>query len=172
MRQLKKGIGYILYVAVGSWLPHYQLHYRWPISAEIRRIAGRLMFDKCGENVDIGRKISFSQHISLGDRSGIGDEAYFIGTVRIGNDVMMAARCAFIGSTHGYDRLDIPMREQIGQEKEINIGDDVWIGFGATVLGGVTIGKGAIIAAGAVVAKDVEPYSVVGGVPATVIKRR
>jgi acetyltransferase-like isoleucine patch superfamily enzyme len=50
--------------------------------------------------------------------------------------------------------------------------DDVWIGHGATILKGVTIGMGSIVSAGAVVTKDVEPYSIVGGVPARVIKSR
>lgn len=52
------------------------------------------------------------------------------------------------------------------------IGNDVWIGFGVTILSGVTIGDGAVIAAGAVVTEDVEPYSIVGGVPARLIKKR
>jgi hypothetical protein len=54
----------------------------------------------------------------------------------------------------------------------VTIGHDVWIGHNVTVLAGVTIGTGAIVAAGAVVAKDVPPYTVVGGVPAKPIKRR
>lgn len=52
------------------------------------------------------------------------------------------------------------------------IGNDVWIGTGAMILDGVHIGDGAVIAAGAVVTKDVEPYSIVGGVPARLIKKR
>ena len=52
------------------------------------------------------------------------------------------------------------------------IGNDVWIGSGALILGGVKIGDGAIVAAGAVVTKDVEPYSIVAGVPAKIIKYR
>lgn len=54
----------------------------------------------------------------------------------------------------------------------VTIGHDVWIGHGVTVLAGVTIGTGAVIGAGAVVSKDVEPYTIVGGVPARLIKRR
>lgn len=56
--------------------------------------------------------------------------------------------------------------------KEINIGNDVWIGLNVTLLDGVNIGDGSIIAAGAVVTKDVLPYSIVGGVPAKLIKMR
>ena len=62
----------------------------------------------------------------------------------------------------GYDRFDSPCE----------IGNDVWIGCNAVICRGVHIGDGAVIAAGAVVTKDVEPYTIVGGVPAKVIKRR
>jgi virginiamycin A acetyltransferase len=55
---------------------------------------------------------------------------------------------------------------------DINIGNDVWIGYNATIMAGVTIGDGAIIATNATVIKDVEPYSIVGGNPAQVIKKR
>ena len=55
---------------------------------------------------------------------------------------------------------------------DINIGNDVWIGYNATIMAGVTIGDGAIIATNATVIKDVEPYSVVGGNPAREIKKR
>lgn len=55
---------------------------------------------------------------------------------------------------------------------DIIVGDDVWIGYGATIMSGVKIGQGAVIAAGAVVTKDVPPYAIVGGVPAKIIKYR
>ncbi len=55
---------------------------------------------------------------------------------------------------------------------DIVIGDDVWIGYGATILSGVHIGQGAVVAAGAVVTSDVAPYAIVGGVPAKLIRYR
>lgn len=59
-----------------------------------------------------------------------------------------------------------------GRGGTLTVGNDVWIGYGALVVGSVTIGDGAIVGAGAVVVKDVEPYTVVGGNPARVLKRR
>ncbi|MFP5077778.1 DapH/DapD/GlmU-related protein [Rhizobium sp. YIM 134829] len=58
------------------------------------------------------------------------------------------------------------------RDRKVVIGHDVWIGHGATVLSGVTIGNGAVIGAGAVVSRDVAPYTIVGGVPARLIKPR
>lgn len=60
----------------------------------------------------------------------------------------------------------------VSDQYKIEIGSDVWIGFDVKILAGVKIGSGAIIGAGSVITKDVEPYSIVGGVPAKVIKYR
>lgn len=169
---MRKAIGYFLYVVLGSWLPHYQLGCSWPVSTGIKRFCARLMFDHTGKNVDIGRHISFSSHVSLGDRSSIGDHTSINGTLRIGRDVMMAANCAFISSSHNTARTDIPMNQQGSSDAPITIGDDCWIGHGVTVLPGVTVGNGCILAAGAVVTKDVPDFAVVGGVPARIIKFR
>ena len=57
-------------------------------------------------------------------------------------------------------------------DRPVVIGDDVWIGGNCMIMAGVTIGEGAVIAGGAVVTKDVEPYSIVGGIPARLIRYR
>ncbi len=72
----------------------------------------------------------------------------------------------FEGETHEADFFE--WRRQ----STVTIGHDVWIGHGATLLPGVNIGNGAVIGAGAVVSKDVEAYTIVGGVPARLIRRR
>ncbi|GAB1583785.1 DapH/DapD/GlmU-related protein [Phyllobacterium phragmitis] len=58
------------------------------------------------------------------------------------------------------------------RNRRVVIGHDVWIGHGATILSGVTVGNGAVIGAGAVVSRDVAPYTIVGGVPARLIRER
>jgi acetyltransferase-like isoleucine patch superfamily enzyme len=75
-------------------------------------------------------------------------------------------------TTHNFTQKDILIRDQGINEKDIFIGDDVWIGYGAQIMAGVKIGNGSVIAAGAIVTKDVEEFNVVGGIPAKVISKR
>lgn len=76
-------------------------------------------------------------------------------------------------STYPFKSALLNMKnEEALSNGNIIINDDVWIGYGATILSGVHIGQGAIVAAGSVVTKDVPPYAIVGGVPAKVIKYR
>lgn len=100
----------------------------------------------------------------------------------IGNYVSIAENVTFIlDADHYVDHISTypfkakllpPFENEAVSKGNIVIDDDVWIGYGATILSGVHIGQGAIIAAGAVVAKNVPPYAIVGGVPAKVIKYR
>ncbi|MCB2195276.1 MAG: hypothetical protein KQH79_05415 [Bacteroidetes bacterium] len=73
---------------------------------------------------------------------------------------------------HSIDDLDVPSILQDYYDGDIIIEDDVWIGANSVVVAGVTIGKGSVIAAGSVVTKDVEPYSIYGGVPSKKIRSR
>lgn len=94
------------------------------------------------------------------------------GKIRIGNYVHTGTNVMIIAFNHAFDSRDIPTIQQDYYDADVNIGDDVWIGGGSIILAGVNIGKGAIIAAGSVVNKDVEPYSIVGGIPAKELKKR
>lgn len=95
-----------------------------------------------------------------------------LGGITIGKYVAIAPRCSIIASNHVFNDSTLPIKKQGLSSKGIVIEDDVWLGIGAIILDGVTIGKGSIVGAGSVVTKNVDPNTIVAGVPARVIKRR
>lgn len=109
-----------------------------------------------GKNITIGKNVFINACCCFQDQGGItiGDGAF------IGHRVVLATL------NHGF----LPEERCMHHPAPIVIGKNVWIGSGAVVLPGVTIGDGAIVAAGAVVCKNVEPNTIVGGVPARFIK--
>eukprot|EP00934_Nitzschia_sp_Nitz4_P006202 Nitzschia sp. Nitz4//NODE_474_length_16687_cov_99.124940//3648//4247//NITZ4_additional_000067-RA//-1//CDS//3329531928//6192//frame0 len=109
-----------------------------------------------GKNIHFGKGIFINAGCKFQDQGGI----YIGDGCQIGHNVVLAT------VNHGLDRN----KRQWNFCKPIRIGKNVWIGSNSTVLAGVTIGDDAVIAAGAVVTKDVEPSTVVGGVPARLIK--
>jgi len=166
-------IGKTIYIILAKHLPASYSRIALGLSRRIRGICGKLILEKCGENVNIEKGANFASSIRLGDNSGIGIRADIGPRVDIGNNVMMGPECIIYTVNHNFDRTDIPMNEQGFQTvNPVFIGDDVWIGGRVTILPGVRIGDGAIIAAGAVISKDVPSYAIVGGVPAKVLKYR
>ena len=113
-------------------------------------------YTDCGKNIHIGKQVFINMGCKFQDQGGI-----FIGDgVLIGHNVVLATLNHAMQPERRSDMLPAP----------IHIGKRVWIGSNATVLPGVTIGDGAVVAAGAVVTKDVPANTVVGGVPAKVIR--
>lgn len=104
--------------------------------------------------------------VAIGDDTGFNLGATTIGKVEIGNQVRVAAYVVIVGENHVFDDPDVPIMDQGLEQQGIVIGDDVWIGAHATITDGVTVGSHSVIAAGAVVTGDVEPYSIMAGVPA------
>lgn len=119
----------------------------------------------------------FHPEISIGEGCSIGEYCHIsaIDTIIIGNNVLTGRWLTIVDNAHGNSsraQLEIaPSLRPIYSKGPVVIEDNVWIGDKVTILAGVTVGKGAIIGANSVVAKDVLPYSVVGGIPATVIKK-
>lgn len=121
----------------------------------------------------MGGKSNISRDLKAGKFSYIGPNCTIYPKVSIGMFSMLANDVSIIGADHRYDQAGIPIifsgRAVL---KETKIGIDVWIGAHSKIMAGVTIGDGAIIALGSVVTKDVEPFSIYGGIPAKKIKSR
>jgi maltose O-acetyltransferase len=140
----------------------------------LRRWVLKNLSPKVGVNVNLERKawITNWNNVEIGNNSGIGMNSR-IGSVCIGNNVLMGPDCCILSNNHEFKRVDIPMTQQgyMGDKKVI-IEDDVWIGQRVIILPGVIIGKGSILGAGSVITKNVAPYSIMGGNPAKLIRKR
>lgn len=110
--------------------------------------------------------------IKIGKDSLVGEYSVIRGQggVEIGDRVYTSPFTQIIAVNHVFDDPKRPFVDQGITAEGIVIEDDVWLGAGAVITDGVRVGKGAVVAAGAVVTKDVEPHTVVGGVPAKKIK--
>ena len=114
-------------------------------------------------------------NLSIGNHVVIGMHSHLIasGSISIGSNVMTGPMCYIGGSRHGILRNGTPMIDQDTTTRGPTIiEDDVWLGSSVSILDGVRISQGAVVGSGAVVTRDVPPYAIVGGVPATVIGNR
>lgn len=111
--------------------------------------------------------------IRIGRSSLVGEYSVIRGQggVEIGDRVYTSPFTQIIAVNHVFDDPERPFVEQGITAEGIVIEDDVWLGAGAIITDGVRVGKGAVVAAGAVVTADVQPHTVVGGVPARVLKK-
>ena len=176
------------YLKISNWYYYYK---QWKIEKKYS-----------GKNISVGLKtqisnsaLDYNVHISndcyinnctIGSNTYINDNSS-INYVNIGKFCSIASKVQINLGKHPVDLISTHpaffsknKKFKCYADKEyfldeintINIGNDVWIGHGAIIMGGVEIGNGAVIAAGSVVTKDVRPYAIVGGVPAKLIKYR
>jgi acetyltransferase-like isoleucine patch superfamily enzyme len=112
--------------------------------------------------------------ITIGNRTGINARAYFAGQggITIGDDVIMGPNVQIFSENHNFTDLAKTIKDQGVTRQPVIIGNNCWIGAGATILAGVHIGHGCVIAAGSLVNKSVPNNSVVAGIPAKVVKNR
>ncbi|QFG69777.1 acyltransferase [Ornithinimicrobium pratense] len=174
MKRATDGIRYALYYALASKLPRSYAP-GGATAARLRRTLAGPLLAHAGRDVNIesGAVFGSGRMISLGDRSGLGVDADIHGPVSIGNDVMMGPRCTILTRNHHIGDVTRPMSTQgFGEYEPVVIEDDVWIGANVTIMPGVTVRTGSVLAAGAVVVRDVPPYTIVGGVPAVVLRDR
>ncbi len=116
----------------------------------------------------------YEGNVILGDDCYVGPFTILngFGGLTIGDNALIGGHCHLVAGNHNFDDLTRPMNAQGISSAGIVIEDDVWLGGGVTVLDGVRIGRGSIISAGAVVTHDVEPFNIMGGVPAKLIRKR
>lgn len=168
-----KKICYILYYVFIMHLPHSRYiklmnSIRTFYVCNVLGIMQRSKSARFQNNIYIGGPGA----VVIGKDCQINEYAFLQGAI-IGDNVMIAPYVALIANKKGVNTTDVLM-STVEKEKglKVIIEDDVWIGRNAIVMPGIKIGTGSIIGAGSVVTKDVKPFSVMGGVPATLIKKR
>lgn len=128
-----------------------------------------------GKNVFIGPNAVFQGNgsVNIGSKTyiGAGFSCNSVMQIRIGENCMLGNYVSIIDNNHGMlpgiDMIDQPL-----SSSPVEIARNCWLGEKATVLSGIIIGEGSVVAAGAVVTSDVPPFTVVGGVPARVLRSR
>lgn len=136
-----------------------------------------------GDNVSIGAftriivSTSLNQigdKILIGNNVGIGEFGYLggAGGLEIGNECIIGQYLSCHPENHNYQDINTSIRHQGVSRKGIKIGNNCWIGSKVTILDGVSIGNGCVIAAGSVVTKSFPDNSIIGGIPAKILKSR
>jgi len=112
--------------------------------------------------------------VEIGEKTVMGQECTISAyqRVRIGEQCVIADRAMFIDFDHGIVEVERPIRLQGIYKRDVEVGNNVWIGYGACILRGVSVGDNSVIGTNSVVTKDVPANAIVGGVPARIIRMR
>jgi acetyltransferase-like isoleucine patch superfamily enzyme len=154
------------------------------------RTAGMLFLGR-GLELEIGRKgrVDFGRfvwigdgtkirchegRVEIGDKTVIGQECTISAyqRVRIGEQCVIADRAMFIDFDHGVVEVERPIRSQGIYKRDVVVGSNVWIGYGACILRGVHVGDNSIVGTNSVVTKDIPANAIVAGIPAKIIRMR
>jgi acetyltransferase-like isoleucine patch superfamily enzyme len=163
----------------------------WKLRLRERLLLDGLAFIGPGCSVEVGRRAtvelgrwswvghgckirSHEGSVSIGTKTVLGQECTISSFqhVSIGRECVIADRVMMIDFDHGMVEVERPIRLQGIYKRDVRVGNNVWIGYGACVLRGVTVGDNAVIGTNAVVTRDVPANAVVGGVPARLIRMR
>ncbi len=112
--------------------------------------------------------------VEIGEKTVMGQECTISAyqRVRIGEQCVIADRAMFIDFDHGVVEVERPIRQQGIYKRDVEVGSNVWIGYGACILRGVRVGDNSIVGTNSVVTRDVPANAVVAGIPARVIRMR
>lgn len=151
-------------------------HFPGKVGLGLRYVAAGRCLARCGANVGIwpGVYIFHPEGIEVGDNISMYPLCYLDGAggIEIGSNTSLAHNVSILSFEHDYKQTEQFIRDVPCIPLPVKVGEGVWIGCGVRILAGVTIGEGAVVAAGAVVSKDVPPFAVVAGVPASIISTR
>jgi acetyltransferase-like isoleucine patch superfamily enzyme len=154
LKKLFNGIGRILFI--GSFHKHGKRVRFFPWKSDINY-----------RNVEVGNDVYIAPWVMF---------IAFKKKLIIGDKVLIGPGTTISTGDHNYSRVGVYMMDSKEKEEtddqEVIIEDDVWIGANVIILKGVRIGRGSVVAAGSLVIKNIPPYSIVGGVPAKLIKNR
>ena len=164
-------ISYLIFKALLRLAPSYLVS---PFLNKVKNFFAKRCLESVTGTVNFGSNIRMSRDISVGDQSGVGNNAFLVGPITFGKYVMMGRDVTILRSDHKTDSIEIPMALQgMCKAERLVVEDDVWICDGVVILPKVRrIGKGAILGAHAVVTRDVPDYAVVVGNPGKIVKYR
>jgi acetyltransferase-like isoleucine patch superfamily enzyme len=174
--------GYLVLIARWLWL---KLRWRGRLQTDglcfvcpgVKFEIGRNAVVELGRWSWIGHRCKVRAHegrVSIGAKSVVGQECTISAfqSVSIGRECIIADRVMMIDFDHGIVEVERPIREQGIYKRDVEIGHNVWIGYGACLLRGVTVGDNSVVGTSSVVTCDVPENAIVGGIPARVIRLR
>lgn len=175
MKSIMRKICLVLYYGIAQWLPDSYAKFIGSISNWFRIYCVKHIIKKCGSVDTINRRVYFGngEEVELGDHCTLGANTSIPNDTIVGAYSMISRQTYILHGNHCFDSVEIPIKCQGSYpNKRTIIEEDVWIGMRSFLTPGRHVKKGTIVAAGAVLTKDFDEYSIVGGNPAKLIRKR